>query len=291
MTRLYTHRFEHSMISMLYSFFLRFAVTAVLAVVTLSHCDAQMITAHRGASYDAPENTLAAFQLAWEQGADAIEGDFYLTADNEIVCIHDKDTERTASVKRLVEASNVAELRSLDVGTWKDAKFKAERIPLFTEVFASVPSGKRFVIELKSKEKIVPVLMKQLAELNAKPEHLLIISFDAKSIAKCKALRPDIRAHWLTGFKANSRGNMAPSASEIAATVQKCKADGVGMQGDVNVIDEAFITELRDKGCREFHVWTIDDPQHAARFQSLGTIGITTNRPAFIREAISANKP
>ena len=57
---------------------------------------AQLIVAHRGASHDAPENTLSAFLLAWEQGADAVEGDFLLTRDGQIVCIHDKTTRRTS---------------------------------------------------------------------------------------------------------------------------------------------------------------------------------------------------
>ncbi len=56
-----------------------------------SHQHGPLIVAHRGASYDAPENTLAAFRLAWEQGADAIEGDFFLTSDGQILCLHDKD--------------------------------------------------------------------------------------------------------------------------------------------------------------------------------------------------------
>jgi glycerophosphoryl diester phosphodiesterase len=64
--------------------------------IHLSPCWSQMIVAHRGASYDAPENTLAAFKLAWQQQSDGIEGDFYLTADRQIVCIHDADTKRTA---------------------------------------------------------------------------------------------------------------------------------------------------------------------------------------------------
>ena len=75
-----------------------------------------VIVAHRGASFDAPENTLAAFRLAWQQGADAIEGDFYLSKDNQIVCIHDADTKRTAVVSRQVAESTLAELRELDVG-------------------------------------------------------------------------------------------------------------------------------------------------------------------------------
>ncbi len=74
------------------------AILVAIAQVALGPGDGlgAEITAHRGASHDAPENTLAAFRLAWERGADAIEGDFYLTADEQVVCIHDSTTERTA---------------------------------------------------------------------------------------------------------------------------------------------------------------------------------------------------
>ncbi|MDP7286911.1 MAG: glycerophosphodiester phosphodiesterase family protein, partial [Phycisphaerae bacterium] len=71
------------------------------------------IVAHRGASRDAPENTIAAFELAWKQGADAIEGDFYLTKDRRIVCIHDSSTKRTARANLSVAKSTLAELRKL----------------------------------------------------------------------------------------------------------------------------------------------------------------------------------
>ena len=80
--------------------------TLSLFTIHLSPCWSQMIVAHRGASHDAPENTLAAFKLAWQQQSDGIEGDFYLTADQQIVCIHDPDTERTAGTKRMVEQVN-----------------------------------------------------------------------------------------------------------------------------------------------------------------------------------------
>lgn len=92
-----------------------------------THLSAEpVIVAHRGASHDAPENTLPAFELAWEQGADAIEGDFHLTRDGHIICLHDKDTKRTAGVKLVVKNSPLAELRKLDVGEWKDPRFKTE---------------------------------------------------------------------------------------------------------------------------------------------------------------------
>ncbi|MEM7392442.1 MAG: glycerophosphodiester phosphodiesterase family protein [Verrucomicrobiota bacterium] len=94
-----------------------------------------IVVAHRGASKDAPENTLPAFNLAWEQGADAIEGDFHLTADDKIVCIHDRDTEEVASVKKIVRQSTLAELKRLDVGSWKGKQWADTRIPTLAEVF------------------------------------------------------------------------------------------------------------------------------------------------------------
>ena len=86
------------------------------------------IVAHRGASYDAPENTIAAFKLAWEQGADIAEGDFRLTADGEIVCIHDQDTARVSDDYLVVSKSTLAQLRRIEVGAWKGKKWAGEKL-------------------------------------------------------------------------------------------------------------------------------------------------------------------
>lgn len=83
-----------------------------------------LIVAHRGASKRAPGNTLPAFELAWKQGADAIEGDFRLTKDGHVVCIHDETIKRTAGADLNVAQSTLSELRKLDVGAWFDPAFK-----------------------------------------------------------------------------------------------------------------------------------------------------------------------
>src|ERR1700677_2285230 len=87
------------------------------------------IIAHRGASYDVPENTLAAFNLAWKEEADAVELDIYLTKDGKIVAIHDETTKRTTGVALNVADSTLAELQQLDAGAWKNAVWKGEQIP------------------------------------------------------------------------------------------------------------------------------------------------------------------
>jgi glycerophosphoryl diester phosphodiesterase len=248
----------------------------------------QLITAHRGASHDAPENTLAAFQLAWEQGADAIEADFQVSSDGQIVCIHDADTKRVAGVKRVVAQTPLAALRTLDVGRWKAPSFAGERLPTLAEVLATVPAGKRFFIELKTGPEIVPKLVEEIEAAGFDPRFLTIIAFDAETVAACKRVLPAIKAHWLTSFKQNHvLGGWRPKADAIAATVKACGADGVGMKGDRRVVNRDFIDRLAAGGVGEFHVWTVDAPDDARAFRDLGAMGITTNRPAVIRAALT----
>ncbi len=260
-----------------------FIVTAAMQIGTTTN--AQQIVAHRGASHDAPENTLAAFKLAWQQGADGIEGDFYLTADKEIVCIHDKDTKRTGDRELDVESSTLAELRKLDVGRWKNPKWAGEKIPTLKEVFGTVPDDRLFVIELKSKAKIVPYLAKQLRQLDQGNFRILIITFDAETAKACKESMPNQRVHWLTKFKRNVIG-YKPTAKQVGQTVRDTGVEGVGMKGMREVIDRDFINQLTASGCDEFHVWTIDAIEDARYFADLGAFGITTNRPKEIGGAI-----
>ena len=103
------------------------------------------IVAHRGSSRIAPENTLPAFELAWEEGADAIEGDFHLTRDGHIVCIHDDDTKRVAGKSVLIRDSTLDELRKLDVGLYRGEKYKEAFIPTIEEVFSTIPAGKKIL--------------------------------------------------------------------------------------------------------------------------------------------------
>ena len=254
--------------------------------------EAQMIVAHRGASYDAPENTLAAFRRAWQQDADGIEGDFYLTKDHQIVCIHDADTERTGGRKMLVAESTLAELRQLEYGGWKDARFQGEPLPTFAEVLAIVPQGKRFIVELKTGPEIVPFLKAELDRLKPDPESLLIIGFNQETVSACRQILPQIRSHWLTGYKQDKTTKVwSPALEEVSQRLRDSRADGLGTQGNRTLITADSIRFLRSQGMREFHVWTIDDPDDARYFQQLGAIGITTNRPRMIREQLRLSAP
>lgn len=264
------------------SFCLLIATALTIACTTVKHLEAQMITAHRGASHDAPENTMAAFRLAWQQGADAIEGDFRLSKDGKIVCVHDEDFKRVAADARKAADLDHTEIRGLDVGSWKHSKFHAERPPTLAEVLAGVPRGKRVFLELKTGPEIVAPLGKALSSSGRDPDAVVVIAFDEQTVAECKRRLPDVRCHWLTGFKEKD-GVCTPTAQAVRRTLQNTKADGVGFQGNREVLTTDF---LQQAGVKEFHVWTIDDPADARYFLELGAWGITTNRPGWLREQL-----
>jgi glycerophosphoryl diester phosphodiesterase len=246
-----------------------------------------LIIAHRGASADAPENTLSAFRLAWEQEADGIEGDFRLSSDGRIVCIHDEDAARVAGTSLIVEDTPLAKLRTLDIGAWKGESWRGERIATLDEVLAIVPEGKQLVLELKAGPEIVEPLVDVLERTPTTDENLLLISLVDATVAECKRRLPNVRCHWLTGYHQQSNGTWTPTADEVIATIRRLGADGFGSESKPEHFDADFVERLRAAGINQFHVWTVDDPTVARFYANLGAWGITTNRPALIRPELT----
>ncbi|HTU24120.1 MAG TPA: glycerophosphodiester phosphodiesterase [Pirellulales bacterium] len=245
---------------------------------------AQQVIAHRGASYDAPENTLTAFRLAWQQGADGIEGDFYLTTDNEIVCLHDSDTGRTGDRKLAVGQSTLEELRKVDVGMWKGDKFKGERIPTLAEVLAVVPPGKRIFVEVKCGPQIMPKLKEDLQRSGLKAQQVAIISFHPSVIEAARKQLPDIRAYYLYSMPAADQMKWPRfDPTQALETMRMIKASGLDLGAEHGRVTKDEVRQLRSAGY-EFHCWTIDDQRLALEYQALGADSITTNRPALLRK-------
>jgi len=252
---------------------------------------AQSVVAHRGASFDAPENTRASFLLAWEKDADAIEGDFYLTRDQKIVCFHDATTERVSDVNFRVEQSTLAELQKLDVGTWKDKRFSDERMPSLSDVLALVPSDKNFFIEIKSGPEIVPFLPRILQESGIKIDRVFIISFNKKVIRAVKERMPEQQAYWLAAFRQDEQtGKWTPTVEEVIATAKKIGADGVDLHANTDVVNSIFVDRCHQAGL-SVHVWTVDNLNKAFLLQKMGVDSITTNRPGHLRRGLFPQKP
>jgi glycerophosphoryl diester phosphodiesterase len=259
---------------------------AVLAFAfTASALSAVDIVAHRGASFDAPENTLAAGKLAFVQKADALETDLWLTKDGQIIVSHDLNAKRTAGRDAKLNDLTFAEARALDAGTWKDPKFAGEKLPTLEEQLALIPAGKRIFIEQKAGVEIVPALTATLAKTRLKRSQLVIIDFKLASAKAAKAAMPDLKVMWLLNPPSKDPKKPSPDLDEAIAQAKTAKLDGL----DVNhkfPMDAAAVKKIRAAGL-ELHVWTVDDPVIAKRWAGLGVDSITTNRPGWLREQLA----
>lgn len=245
------------------------------------------IVAHRGASYDAPENTIAAQKLAWEQGADAVETDIYLTADNEIIALHDKTTKRTTGKTLKPAESTLAELRELDAGSWKAKKYKGEKIPLLSEQLALIPSGKRLFVEIKVGPDIVPPLAQCFSKCGAGKHNITIISFNYESLKAVRKQMPELDTYYLAGYRPPEKrkpGQKQPTIDELIAKAKDANFTALSLQ-QTWPLTAADVKRIKDAGL-QLHVWTVDDPSMAAHWINLGVGSVTTNRPGWLRKQL-----
>ena len=242
------------------------------------------IVGHRGASHDAPENTLPAVKLGFEQGADAVEVDVFATADGRIVAIHDPHTKRVAGVKLDVAKSTLADLRKLDVGSWKGERWAGTVIPTLEEVLEAVPEGRRLMIEVKCRVSALPNLERAI-EASGKRERVALISFSYPLIAQAKRMMPDVPAYWVYGFSVRERARWGnPTMQGLIRKAEMAGLDGLDLDGQ-GPITKTFVDKLRAKGM-ELYVWTVNDPNRARELIAMGVKGITTDRPGYLRQQL-----
>jgi len=232
------------------------------------------IIAHRGSSFAAPENTVAAAKLAWEQNADAVELDIHLSKDNQIMVMHDSNTKRTTGQSYPISETHSDILRTLDAGSWKNDQYKGEKIPFLEEMIATVPSAKKMVIEIKCGIEVLPALQ-QVVKRCGKNDQLIFIAFDWETILATKQLFPSNACYWLSS-----------SASEVSVKIGEAAQKGLdGINLNNKIVDQETVKKVKELGL-EILSWTIDDPEEAKRLIQLGVTGITTNRPDLIRQSI-----
>lgn len=237
-----------------------------------------LIIAHRGASGRAPENTLAAVRLAWEMDADAVEVDIHGTADGRAVVIHDPTTRRTTGVPGRVAARTLAQLQSLDAGSFHDPIWQGERIPALREVLATVPSGKRLVIELKAGPELLAPLEEDLAATGLPHAQVVLIVFDRDLAVLAKSRLPAVGVLWL-GDPRRRALHRRPSGvvRRMAAQAREFGLDGVDLFAH-RCLNARLVDEIHALGLLVF-VWTVNRPRPCERLLRAGVDGITTNYP------------
>jgi len=266
----------------------RWLLLSVVAALGAAGCTSRMeIIAHRGASHLAPENTVAAAELAWRKRADAVEVDVHLSQDGQLVVIHDGSTKRTGGVELKVVDTPAARLRELDVGSFKDEAFAGERIPLLEEIIATVPDNRRLFVEIKCGPEAASPL-ENVIEASGKREQIVIIGFDFETVKAAKRLMPDIPTYWLVGTKKDKETEAwIPHDPKLADKVASSRLDGLNVHWAG--VTEEFAARVRALGM-PLYIWTVDDAAEARRLAKLGVAGITTNRPGWLRHQLHGGR-
>ena len=232
------------------------------------------IIAHRGASFIAPENTVASVNLGWTLGADAAEIDVHLSKDNRVMVIHDGSTGRVSDVNHGIKTTNSSVLRNLDVGIWKDTRYKGEKIPFVEEIIETIPEGKVLIIEIKVGIEILPAL-KLAVEKSGKIQQVMFISFGWRTILETKQLFPDNRCYWLVQTK-----------DDLYTYISQCKENGIdGVCMQAKIVNDEVMNKVSQHGL-DAVAWTVNELPEAQRIIDHGITNIMTDHPGWLREEL-----
>jgi glycerophosphoryl diester phosphodiesterase len=230
-----------------------------------------IIIAHRGDKTHAPENTLAAFKLAAENGADAIEFDLKLTADGRVVVLHDQTVNRTTNGEGRIFQLSFAEVRDLDAGTWFSEKFRGERIPTLDEVFETLDKRLYINVELANYatpgDGLVPKVI-DLVKKHALKNQLLFSSFYARNLQKTRSLLPEVPRGLLC-----KRGILG----SWARTFTWC-GDLFALHPHLEDVDARLVYRVQAAGKRVY-VWTVNQEEDLKRMIDLSVDAIITDDP------------
>ncbi|WOX10891.1 glycerophosphodiester phosphodiesterase [Streptomyces sp. N50] len=269
--------------------------------MTLARQHRIQVVAHRGASEEAPEHTLAAYKKAIEDGADALECDVRLTADGHLVCVHDRRVNRTSNGRGAVSALELADLATLDFGSWKGRDSRTTRdeepdwehlpedredtsvltLERLLELVAD--AGRRVELAIETKhptrwagqvEERLLVLLKRFgldAPASAADSPVRVMSFSARSLHRVRAASPTLPTVYLLQFLSpRLRDGRLPAGVRIAGP-------------SIRIVRNhpAYIERLKNAG-HQVHVWTVNEPEDVDLCVDLGIDAIITNRPGAV---------
>ena len=246
-----------------------------------------IVVAHRGASAHAPENTMEAFRLAVEAGADAIELDVHLTADGQLAVIHDDTLDRTTDRTGPVASMSMDDVRAADAGATfsrpDDAGLpfagKGHRVPTLPEVLAWLPDGIGLVIEIKPRAAADAVVEAVRGHPVKADKRLAVISFDEGAIDRVHELDPEIR----TGYLLVPTQPVAPA---LVWATEHGHAAVLPWDGDLGADPLPIMAEAKAYG-REVGCYVVNDPERMQQLTAYGLWGFVTDVPEVAREALA----
>lgn len=256
------------------------------------------VVAHRGASDVVPEHTLPAYVQAITDGADALEADVRLTADGHLVCVHDRRIDRTSNGAGALSTLELADLQSLDFGSWQQAsgaveapdQISADGLEVLTlerllQLVVDAPRFVQLMVETKHPTRYAGLVERTLVELLRRfgldgwvaPEQaqVTVMSFSDLALRRVRRLAPGVPLVLLMDrVPIPYRSGMLPKGVRVA-----------GPSLDVVKAHPRYVRKVQDAGSRVY-VWTADEPADVELLCDLGVDAIITNRPRDVREAV-----
>jgi len=245
---------------------------ALLALVVTRRNEPVAVIAHRGSSAAAPENTLAAFRLAVEQGADFVELDVQESADGEVLVVHDSDLMKIGGAPLKIWETDAARLRTVDIGSHAGPQFSAERVPTLAEALAVCKGRARVVVELKSygHDQHLEERVAAIVEAAGMADDCIYMSLDHAMIQRMKRLRPTWRCGVLV---AKAVGDLTSLDADFLAVERK-------------IATARFIRRAHRAG-QDVYAWTVNDPAWMLAAMSHGVDGLITDKPDLARRVIA----
>ena len=244
-----------------------------------------LVVAHRGAPAVAPENTMEAYRLAVEMGADAIELDVHLTADGKLAVMHDETVERTTNLTGAIASMTMKQLRTADAGHRFEApdgsfpfRGKGLKVPTLAEVLKWLPTGIGLVIEVKARAATAPTIAALRGSRVREAGAVTLISFDERAIEESRQLDPEIPTGYL----------LVPSQPVEAALVYAVEHGHAGVHpwdGDLG-LDPSSILQVASAYGRLLGCYVVNDPARMQQLAALGLWGFVTDVPDVGRQAL-----
>ena len=230
------------------------------------------ITAHRGSSKEAPENTMAAMVKAAEDLADLVEIDVQETKDGVVVLGHDSNLRRVAGVNRAISSYTYEELQELDVGKWFSPDFEGEKIPALADVMEFCKGRVNMNIEIKNlgKDSLLPDKVVDMIREHQMEEQCVVTSTRLSYLTRIKELAPDIRTGYIISA---AYGDYYSSDSIDFISIRSSFVSG-------NLVEAAH-----EKG-KAIHAWTVNTKSEMERMKMLGVDNIITDYPVLAREIV-----
>ena len=230
------------------------------------------IIAHRGASADAPENTLAAMRQAIEDATDWVEIDVQETSDDQVIVFHDSDFMKLANIDLKIWDATIADLESIDIGSHKDPAFSNERAPTLSELLATCKGKTKVLIELKyyGHDKDLERRVLGIVKAHGMSSDVMYMSLNLDAVTKMKELDPNCRTGLLM--------------SVLSGKIEDTRVDFLAV--NAMFVNRSFIQRAHASG-KQVYVWTINDAVTMSRMIGMGVDGLITDKPDLARRVLA----